>query len=67
MAGGTYEKTIGVLWGAILLRESIGVGTIGGGAIVLIGTGLVTGLLSWPARHPIRSSSSQGGWDHYEI
>lgn len=35
----------GVLWGALFLGESVGLGTLAGGALVLLGTALTNGLL----------------------
>ena len=51
----------GVTWGALFLREPVGPGTLLGGAIVLAGTALVTGLLPRPARTPVPSASPLAG------
>jgi drug/metabolite transporter (DMT)-like permease len=41
-----------VLWGALFLGEALSTSMAAGGAIVLAGTALATGWLSWPARRP---------------
>lgn len=38
----------GTLWGALFLGESVTVSMLLGGAVVLLGTGLSTGLIRWP-------------------
>ncbi|MDH5330041.1 MAG: DMT family transporter [Aquincola sp.] len=40
----------GLLWGALFLGESITAAMVAGCAVILIGTGLVTGVLKLPAR-----------------
>jgi drug/metabolite transporter (DMT)-like permease len=40
----------GVLWGALFLGESVTPAMLVGGAIILIGTALVTGVVQWPPR-----------------
>lgn len=39
----------GTLWGALFLGESVTVSMLLGGAVVLLGTGLSTGVIRWPA------------------
>ncbi len=51
----------GVTWGVLFLREPVGPGTLLGGAIVLAGTALVTGLLPRPARVPASSVAPLAG------
>jgi drug/metabolite transporter (DMT)-like permease len=41
----------GVLWGALFLGEVVTASMVAGCAVVLLGTGLVTGLLKLPGRH----------------
>ncbi len=40
----------GVLWGALLLGETVTPTTLAGGALVLLGTALANGLVAWPGR-----------------
>ena len=40
-----------VLWGALLLGEQVTTAMLAGCAVILLGTGLATGLLKLPARH----------------
>lgn len=44
-----------VLWGWLLLDERIGVSMVAGCAVILLGTGLATGLLKWPHEWPARA------------
>ena len=37
-----------VLWGALFLGEAVTLSMLIGGAVILLGTGLTTGLLKWP-------------------
>ena len=39
-----------MLWGALLLGESVSLSMLGGAAVVLLGTALATGVLRLPAR-----------------
>jgi drug/metabolite transporter (DMT)-like permease len=41
----------GLLWGALFLGEAITATMVVGCAVILLGTGLVTGIVSLPARH----------------
>ena len=40
----------GILWGSIFLGERLDAGMLVGGAIVVLGTALATGVLRWPSR-----------------
>ena len=40
----------GTLWGALFLGEAVTGSMLLGGAVVLVGTGLSTGVIRWPAR-----------------
>ena len=40
----------GTLWGALFLGETVTGAMLVGGAIVLVGTGLSTGVIRWPKR-----------------
>jgi drug/metabolite transporter (DMT)-like permease len=40
----------GTLWGALFLGESVTLPMLLGGAVVLVGTGLSTGVIRWPWR-----------------
>jgi drug/metabolite transporter (DMT)-like permease len=40
----------GTLWGALFLGESVTLPMLLGGAVVLVGTGLSTGVIRWPGR-----------------
>ncbi|MEF8699153.1 MAG: DMT family transporter [Candidatus Accumulibacter sp. UW26] len=40
----------GILWGSLLLAEKLDAGMLVGGAIVVFGTALATGVLRWPVR-----------------
>ncbi len=42
----------GIIWGSIFLAERLAAGMLFGGAIVVLGTALATGVLRWPARRP---------------
>ena len=41
----------GTLWGALFLGEAVTGSMLLGGAVVLVGTGLSTGVIRWPAHH----------------
>lgn len=41
----------GTLWGALFLGEAVTGSMLLGGAVVLVGTGLSTGVIRWPAGH----------------
>lgn len=41
-----------VAWGALFLGERPTLGMLGGGAVILLGTAIATGLLHGPRRHP---------------
>jgi drug/metabolite transporter (DMT)-like permease len=47
----------GTLWGALFLGETVTPGMLLGGAIVLLGTGLSTGVIGWQTR---KTSTSTG-------
>jgi len=40
----------GVLWGSVFLGEALKVGMLAGGAVVVLGTALATGVLKLPGR-----------------
>ena len=40
----------GTLWGALFLGEAVTGSMLLGGAVVLVGTGLSTGVIRWPVR-----------------
>jgi drug/metabolite transporter (DMT)-like permease len=42
----------GVLWGALFLSEPVTPSMVAGGLVILLGTGLVTGVIALPARGP---------------
>jgi drug/metabolite transporter (DMT)-like permease len=42
----------GVLWGALFLAEAVTAAMGFGGAVILLGTALATGVLRWPVRRP---------------
>ena len=42
----------GVLWGSLFLGERLDASMLAGGAVVVLGTALATGVLRWPARAP---------------
>jgi drug/metabolite transporter (DMT)-like permease len=44
----------GILWGSLLLAEKLDAGMLVGGAIVVFGTALATGVLRWPSGRPGR-------------
>lgn len=42
----------GIIWGSIFLAERLDAGMLFGGAIVVLGTALATGVLRWPSSRP---------------
>ncbi len=44
-----------MVWGWMLLGEPINASMLAGGAVILLGTGLATGLLRWPRAAPVKA------------
>ncbi|MEO5697739.1 MAG: EamA family transporter, partial [Burkholderiaceae bacterium] len=44
-----------MVWGWMFLGESISASMLAGGAVILLGTGLTTGLLRWPRATPLKA------------
>ncbi len=45
-----------VLWGWLFLAEELTLSMVAGCGVILVGTGLATGVLRWPARAPVAQS-----------